>query len=387
MTAANPRTVYYASIGPLLKLFDVDADGAELRERGAVTVPANIQYARPHPSRRFLCVVSSNGGPGIPGDKHFANAFLIDPATGSLSPHGNPAALPSRPIHASVDRSGGYLLTAYNNPSGLTVHRLAGDGSIGAPIKQPPGLDTGIYAHQILATPSNRCVVLVTRGNHATASKPENPGAIKTFAFENGVLKNLASIAPGNGLGFGPRHLDFHPAKPWAFVSIERQNKLYVYAVDEAAGLARDPRFVKETLSTANPSTEQGAGAIHVHPNGKFVYLTNRTFPARDGRREGSAGGEDNLVVYAIDANSGEPKAIQHIDGRGVQLRTFGIDAGGRLLVAASIMPMLRRDGTSVPAGMTVFRIAEDGRLSFVRKYGVEVGTSQQFWSGMLALP
>jgi 6-phosphogluconolactonase len=387
MTAANPRTVYYASIGPLLKLFDVDADGAELRERGAVTVPANIQYAWPHPSRRFLCVVSSNGGPGIPGDKHFANAFLIDPATGSLSPHGNPAALPSRPIHASVDRSGGYLLTAYNNPSGLTVHRLAGDGSIGAPIKQPPGLDTGIYAHQILATPSNRCVVLVTRGNHATASKPEDPGAIKTFAFENGVLKNLASIAPGNGLGFGPRHLDFHPAKPWAFVSIERQNKLYVYAVDEAAGLARDPRFVKETLSTANPSTEQGAGPIHVHPNGKFVYLTNRTFPARDGRREGSAGGEDNLVVYAIDANSGEPKAIQHIDGRGVQLRTFGIDAGGRLLVAASIMPMLRRDGTSVPAGMTVFRIAEDGRLSFVRKYGVEVGTSQQFWSGMLALP
>jgi 6-phosphogluconolactonase len=88
---ANPRTVYYASVGPLLKLFDVDADGAELRERGAVTVPANIQYAWPHPSRRFLYVVSSNGGPGISGDKHFANAFLINPATGGLSPHGEPA--------------------------------------------------------------------------------------------------------------------------------------------------------------------------------------------------------------------------------------------------------------------------------------------------------
>jgi 6-phosphogluconolactonase (cycloisomerase 2 family) len=388
MAAANPRTVYYASVGPLLKLFDVDADGAELRERGAVTVPANIQYVWPHPSRRFLYVVSSNGGPGIPGDKHFANAFVIDPATGGLSPHGEPAALPSRPIHTSVDRNGGYLLTAYNNPSGLTVHRLGGDGSIGTPVQQPPDLDTGIYAHQILATPSNRCIVLVTRGNHATATKPEDPGAIKTFAFKNGVLRNLASIAPGNGLGFGPRHLDFHPARPWAFVSIERQNKLYVYALDDATGLAPDPLFVKDTLSNPKTPASQGAGPIHVDRNGKFVYLTNRTFPAADGGgREISEGGENNVVAYAIDQNSGEPKPIQHIDGRGVQLRTFGIDASGRLLVVASIMPMPRRDGASLPAGMMVFRIAEDGRLSFVHKYDIEVGASQQFWSGMLALP
>jgi len=388
MTPVKPRTVYYASVGPLLKCFDVDADGAELRERGAVTVPANIQYAWPHPSRRFLYVVSSNGGPGIPGDKHFANTFLIDPATGGLSPHGEPAALPSRPIHASVDRSGSYLLTAYNNPSGLTVHRLVADGSIGAPVQQPPDLDTGIYAHQILATPSNRCVVLVTRGNHATANKPEDPGAIKTFVFENGVLRNSASIAPGNGLGFGPRHLDFHPAKPWAFVSIERQNKLYVYALDDATGLARDPLFVKDTLSNPKTPASQGAGPIHVDRNGKIVYLTNRTFPIADGGgREISNGGENNVVAYAIDQNSGEPNPIQHIDGRGVQLRTFGIDASGRLLIAASIMPMPRRDGAGMPAGMTVFRIAEDGRLSFARKHDVEVGTSQQFWSGMLALP
>jgi 6-phosphogluconolactonase (cycloisomerase 2 family) len=371
-----------------LKLFDVDPDGAELRERGAIAAPANIQYAWAHPSRRFLYVVSSNGGPGIAGDQHFANAFLIDPATGSLSPHGEPAALPSRPIHTSVDRSGGYLLTAYNNPSGLTVHRLAADGSIGAPVQQPSDLDTGIYAHQILATPSNRCVVLVTRGNHATATKPEDPGAIKTFAFENGVLRNLASIAPGNGLGFGARHLDFHPTKPWAFISIERQNKLYVYALDDATGLARDPLFVKETLSNPKTPASQGAGPIHVDRNGKFVYLTNRTFPATDGGgREISEGGENNVVVYAIDQNSGEPTPIQHIDGHGVQLRTFGIDGSGRLLVVASIMPMPRRDGASLPAGMTVLRIAADGKLNFVRKHDVEVGAFQQFWSGMLALP
>jgi 6-phosphogluconolactonase len=224
------------------------------------------------------------------------------------------------------------LLTAYNDPSRLTVHRVGGNGAIAAPIAQQPDLDTGIYAHQILATPSNRCVVLVTRGNNATAKKPEDPGAIKTFAFADGKLRNLASIAPGNGLGFGPRHLDFHPTKPRVFVSIERQNKLYVYELNDATGLSREPIFIKETLSNPKTPASQGTGAIHVHANGKFVYLTNRTFPAREGGREVSLGGEDNLVVYALGQNSGEPKPIQHIDGRGVQLRTFGIDASGRLL-------------------------------------------------------
>jgi 6-phosphogluconolactonase len=383
----NCKSGYYASVGSLLKVFDVDVDGAQLRECGAVTLPANIQYAWSHPSRRYLYVVSSNGGPGSPGDKHFANAFVVDPATGKLRPHGEPAKLPSRPIHASLDRSGSYLLTAYNDPSGVTVHRIGSDGSIGARIAQPENLDTGIYAHQILATPSNRCVTLVTRGNNATATKPEDPGAIKTFAFANGKLTNLASIAPGNGLGFGPRHLDFHPTKPLAFVSIERQNKLFVYAIDEATGLGREPIFIKDTLSNPKTPASQGAGAIHVHGNGKFVYLTNRTFPAREGGREVSSGGEDSLVVYALDQNSGEPTPIQHIDGHGVQLRTFGIDASGRLLVVASIMPMLRSDGTTVPAGMTVFRIAADGTLGFQRKYDVELGTAQQFWSGMVPLP
>jgi 6-phosphogluconolactonase len=380
--------MYYTSVGPLLRAFDVDVEGSALTERGAVTLLANIQYVWAHPSRRTLYAVSSNGGPGVAGDKHLASAFAVEPATGTLRAHGDAAALPSRPIHVSVDASGQYLLTAYNSPSGLTVHRLRADGMIGAPVAQAANLDTGIYAHQILATPSNRCITLVTRGNNATPNKPEDPGAIKTFTFDNGTLRNLASIAPGNGLGFGPRHLDFHPSKPWAFVSIERQNKLYVYALDEATGLRREPMFVNETLSNPKTPASQGAGPIHVHPNGRFVYVTNRTFPAAcDGARQFSADGENNIVVFAIDQNSGEPKAIQHIDGRGVQLRTFGIDPSGRLLVVASIMPFLLRDGTSLPAGMMVFRIADDGTLAFARKYDVDVGTVQQFWSGMVTLP
>src|SRR5580700_170552 len=87
-SSMTTRNAFYASAGPELTLYSVDVDGAALVKRGTVSTAANIQYAWPHPSKQYLYVVSSDGGPGsagIAGDKHFANAFKIDPATGALT--------------------------------------------------------------------------------------------------------------------------------------------------------------------------------------------------------------------------------------------------------------------------------------------------------------
>ncbi len=387
---AEAKAVYYASIGPELTAFDIDLERGALVRRGTVALPANVQYAWPHPSRRYLYVVSSNGGPGVAGDRHYASALLIDAASGALRLHGRPVSLPSRPIHAAVDGSGAYLLTAYNNPSNVTVHKIDSDGTIAASVAQPENLDIGIYAHQVRTEPSNRIVLLVTRGNNPTPSKPEDPGAIKTFRFDAGVLTNLASIAPGNGQGFGPRHLDIHPHKPWVFVSVERQNKLYVYGLDGERGLESEPMFIKETLAWGS-HVGQGAGPIHIHPNGKFVYMTNRTAALTDyNGQKILAGGENSVAVFAIDQITGEPTRIQNIDGQGIHLRTFGIDPSGSLLVAASIKPLPVREGDSIgmlTAGISVFRIGSDGKLEFVRKYDVDTSNGEQFWSGMVMQP
>jgi 6-phosphogluconolactonase len=390
------RNVFYSAIGPELTLYGVDIDNAALVKQGTVTTPANVQYAWPHPSKRYLYVVSSNGGSGssgVPGDdKHVANAFKIDPATGALTPHGESAKLPSRPIHASVDMSGQYLLTAYNNPSGLTVHRINADGAIGERVNQPDTLDTGKFAHQIRVTPDNSQVILVTRGNNAPTDNPANPGSIKTFGFKDGVLTNLAAIQPGDGMQFGPRHLDFHPTQPWVYVSVESQNKLAVYKRDAATGLSRDPIFIKDTLSDPASKLRQDAGPIHVHPDGRFVYLTNRAFRLTDFEgRQVFAGGENSVAVFAIDQTTGEPTLIQNADAHANYLRTFGIDPQGRILVAASVWPIPMREGkdiTTLPAAIVVYRIGgDDGKLSFVRKYDIDASTSkQQFWAGMITL-
>ncbi|WP_325171486.1 lactonase family protein [Bradyrhizobium sp.] len=388
------KNVFYSAVGPALTPYGIDIDKAELAKLDPVSTPANIQYAWPHPSKRYLYVVSSSGGPaagGVSSSTHVANVFAIDPATGALKPHGDAVKLATRPIHASVDHSGRYLLIAYNNPSSLSVHRINADGTIGDKVEQPNKLDTGIYAHQIRVTPDNKQVILVTRGNNAPTDNPVDPGSIKVFTFKDGVLANLAAVAPGDGMHFGPRHLDFHPKKPWVFVSIESQNQLMVYKLDDKTGLSRDPLFVKNTLADPNSKLRQAAGAIHVSPDGHFVYIANRAFWTTDFEgKKVFAGGENSVAVFAINQTSGEPTLIQNADGHGNYLRTFNIDPSGKLLVAAPLWAMAVRDGsniTTVPAGLVLYRVGQDGKLTFARKYDIDATEQkQQFWAGMVTL-
>ena len=391
----DAKTAFYSGVWSDFTRYDIDFDAMTLARRNTVKLPGGVQYAWPHPSRRFLYVTTSTGGPGMSGNSHHACAFSVD-GSGDLTPHGEALALRSRPIHHSVDRSGQFLLIAHNDPSGLSVHRIKPDGMIGDEIKQSDKLDFGIYGHQILATPSNQSLIMVARGNNATAKTSEDPGALKAYGFKDGVVTNKASVAPGTGLGFGPRHLDFHPTQPWVYVSVERQNKLSVYGLQSDGGLSAEPLFVKATLPGIDKHISS-AGPIHVHPNGRFVYLTNRggwtSSPppgseVHNGMRVFDAT-NSNIAVFAIDQQTGEPTLIQNIDLEGAHPRTFSIDAKARMLVAGNLVPVaLRRDGevTVVPAGLSVFRMANDGKLEFVRKYDVDTGKLTQWWTGMIAL-
>src|SRR5262249_26783172 len=142
-------------------------------------------------------------------------------------------------------------LIAFNAPSNVVVHRINDDGTIGARVTQKEKLDTGIFGHQIRTTPGNRTAILITRGNAATATTPEEPGALKVFGFNDGALTNMQSIASGNnGYGFGPRHHDYHPTKPWIYVSIELQNQIHMYLMNADGSVRPEPAFIKSTLAS-----------------------------------------------------------------------------------------------------------------------------------------
>ena len=82
------KVALYSAVGDELTHYEVDVEGAALVRRKTVKVPANVQYAWPHPSRRYLYVATSNRGPGLKADLNQISAFRIDPGSGALEPHG-----------------------------------------------------------------------------------------------------------------------------------------------------------------------------------------------------------------------------------------------------------------------------------------------------------
>ena len=291
---APARTAVYAGVGEELITFALDVERATLTRQSSVTLPGFVQeawaldFARAGTSSRtpFLYVAWSNGGASYNGsgveprgDRHGITAFRVD-ADGALHQQGSPASLRSRPIHLTGDGPGRHLLVAYNDPSGVSVHAIDTDGRVGGEVSQRASIDAGVYAHQVRVLPSNRAVVLVTRGNEPTASSREDPGALKVFRYDAGALSNEISIAPQKGVAYRARHLDFHPTRPWLFLSLESQNQLQVYRRSDD-GLQSTPLFTVSTLADGGKNTQgQTTSTVHMHPSGRFVYVGNRGTPA-----------------------------------------------------------------------------------------------------------
>jgi 6-phosphogluconolactonase len=87
---------------------------------------------------------------------------------------------------------------------------------------------------------------------------------------------------------------------------------------------------------------EFSGAEVLVHPEGRFLYASNR--------------GHDTLAVFAIDEGTGALRLVEHVSTRGKTPRGFGIDPSGQYLLAAN------QDSHDV----VVFRIdSSTGRLAF----------------------
>jgi 6-phosphogluconolactonase len=382
---ASRPVVRHASIGSTLQALASEDGGRRVTPVGdAVTVPEQVQFGWSNPVRDVLYVGCSDNAT-TKKDRHFLSAFKVA-RSGALSPHGQPVQLASRPIHLTTDHKGEHLLVAHNPPWGVSVHRLAKDGLIGEAVVQRAELGIGVYPHQIRVLPSDRGVLLSTRGIDASDKRPEYPGALQVFSFRDGQLAKVQSVAPGAGLGFRPRHADFHPNARWTYVVLESQNTLHTYGLS-GDRLTDAPLFISSTLDTALPPKRgQMAATVRVHPNGKRLYVANRGVGLEDfeGKRVGN-GGENTIAVFSIDPTNGEPRPMQRIDIRGVNPRAMDISQDGTWLAAGDYQPALVRQGEglqTLTAGVSLFRIMTDGRLEFAAKQDIDVGPDSVFWVG-----
>ena len=200
-TQATPRSALYASAGSRLVHYEVDAEKVTLIERATLTLPADVQYAWPHASRRHLYVACSDGNPDSHGTQHWLVTLAIDGDSGALRMQGAALSLRWRPLHISTDIDSTHVFVTYNVPSTVSVHQLYADGSVGAEVAQPSAPDFGVYAHQVRVAPSNTRVLVVTRGNDAEAGKPEDPGAL----LQSQSWRCRRQNPGGSGVGHPPR--------------------------------------------------------------------------------------------------------------------------------------------------------------------------------------
>lgn len=379
----------YRSLGTRLFHDVLDAETAELTAASVLDLGEPIEFGWAHPTKPLLYVICGHRGAERRHLRHQLCVCRIEGVTGAVSALGAPLRLPARPIHLSVDPTGSYVFIVYSEPSGFAVHPIANDGKVRDALPTNGMLDTGIYAHHIQALP-NGAVLLVTRGNSASASKPEDPGALKLFDLRDGVVRGGMTVAPNGGYGFGPRDVAIHPSQPWCYVSLERQNRLQMFRMVDG-GLEPAPAFDISTLvDPENVVSRQLAGAVQIHPNGRVLYVINRADDLMEW--EGGKvfrGGENSIAVFAVDQATGEPRLMQSEDTRSIYVRTFALDGEGRILVAASSREIAVREGDRAvthPAALTFFRIADDGTLRYLRRYEVATRRDEieQQWIGVV---
>jgi 6-phosphogluconolactonase len=153
--------------------------------------------------------------------------------------------------------------------------------------------------------------------------------------------------------GFGPRHLAFHPDGRWAYVINEMGNTMLVLAYDAARGALHEI----QSLSTlpADFTGENTCAEVAVHPNGRFVYGSNR--------------GHDSIAVYAVDEASGKLTLVEHQSTLGRTPRGFALDPSGRWLLA----------GNQSSDNVHVFRVdPATGKLA-PTEWKIEVGSPSCF--------
>ena len=135
------RADIYANVGPRLLRYRIADDGQSLVEVGDPIVVARRGSGSVPVGQAFLrceqrCAYGANPR------NHYLNAFEVD-SSGALEPIGDAVRLRHRPIHITVDHRGEHVLSAFNEPSSIAVHRLNADGSIGAEVRQEATLDYG----------------------------------------------------------------------------------------------------------------------------------------------------------------------------------------------------------------------------------------------------
>lgn len=322
-TTEKPRTTgpYLAYVGTYtaktaskgIYAFRFDANTGKLTPPSVAAETPDPSFLATHPSKKYLYAVNEAG------KNSMVSAFALDRQSGKLTLLNQLPALGEDPCYISFDKTGKFVFVANYTSGSVAVFPIGPDGRLGehTALVQNAGTrgpnkerQEGPHAHWMEASPDNRFVLVADLGLDEVL--------IYKFDASKGTLTAnqpaFAKLQPGSG----PRHIAFHPNGEFIFVVSELSSTATAFRYDSQNG------FLKEvgSVSTLPPnfSGRNDVAEVAVHPNGKFLYVSNR--------------GNDSIAILSIDGSTGALTPRGRVSTGGQEPRHFTIDPSGRYLLA-----------------------------------------------------
>ncbi|WP_027135658.1 lactonase family protein [Geminicoccus roseus] len=332
---------FQATNGTGISLFRFDDTTGQAELLGETADIDNPTFLSVDPARRTLYA-----GSEVFGRKEgIVAAYRYDLGEGRLDYINMQPALGSITAYNSFAGGGRFLLVA-----NYAMGEGGPDRSVAVfPIRDDGGLDPAVssaaheghgpnaerqersHAHCALELPGGGQVLVADLGIDEVVSYRLDP---------DGRLEPAGSYATAPGAG--PRHLAFHPSKPFVFVINELGSTI------SSLSLAADGALAEIDTRSALPdgaTVHNDCSDLQVSPDGRFLYGCNR--------------GHDSVVVMAVDQDGGRLATVQHIPCGGSTPRNCALTpSGGHLLVAnqnSDVITVFRRDPQSG-------RLADAGR-------------------------
>lgn len=248
-------------------------------------------------------------------------AYRFDKTKGTLQFINRQLSGSENPCHISITRDSKWLLIANYTGGSLSALPLASDGSI-LPLQQHI-IHSGksineqrqekAHVHSVFLSPDEKFLLTPDLGTDQVSIYRFNGAAKEPLTASN---PPYVASAPGSG----PRHLEF------------TANGKFVYVVEELSGTVTAYSFNKGKLKklasyaghTAGAITQHGSADIHLSPDEKFLYMSNR-------------GDENNLTIFSVDANTGLLTQAGITPTLGNHPRNFLIDPTGNYLLVGNM--------------------------------------------------
>ncbi len=350
---ATAKTFVYVSNADdaEIAILEMNRGTGDLELIGKTKAGKTVMPMAVSPDRRFLYA-------SIRSVPYSVASYTIDSSTGDLS-HLSTAPLPDNMAYISTDRTGRFLFSASYAGHKIGVNPIGKSGFVQSDATQV--MMTGRNAHAILPDPSNRFVYVPNLGSDQVMQL--------VFNEKTGTLTPNKPGAVHTKVGAGPRHLDFSPNNRFVYVLNELHGTVNVYAVDNETGLLTEIQSISAVPRDANlapgivrgaiggpqstpaaPSDDKAkiwAADIHITPDGRFLYATERT--------------THTLAAFFVDSLAGKLRYIDNFETE-KQPRGFNIDPRGDFLIAAG----------QKSDQLSLYRInRETGELQRLKRYPV----------------